>query len=690
MSIKRYEHCVTRLENRGSHPPTKAYVDNLVRGLQDAGVEASWHSAVDPLGRALFPSKVYPNCHPKASLEAFRYLLDSLHAIGRPVLSWYPLNLCRGALDAHPDWVMKFLPMEGVQPNDDYARHYCCYNSPYGDLLPQFAAEVVRDVGFDGLWFDGSTFSNHNTWPTFQPACGCDFCRERFQRDTGLELPTRVDFGSREFRLWVNWRYDVLMGIWKKVTDAVLAVRPDALVCFNNYRRRSSGQFAWSTGIPMRRLDWDMMMSGELDNFPTQADFQMKMHRAYGCQRGVDSWWPLCDHWHIWVPDMEPLTATQAMLAAMAAGGGVCAGIGTEARLVTEPLAAMQTAGASLLPFRDGEPVEYAAIWCSQQAQDFFFSANPEAAFNQMHGANELCLQAHVQSAVVFDDHVAAGDLGRYPVLLAANSACVSRQQAEALRRYVENGGVLVACAEAGQFDELGYAHARPVLDDLLGIVSRRPSVGSATLEFAADSALRRAVGNGLSYSAKFVIAESAAGCQILAQVADRTAGSWDGVETGEPSFARYPGLWRQRVGKGSVVYACLDLFGCHLTEPMARAVRLFRQLLADLVPPAISADAPLCVTLNARRLADGRVAVILHNAPGTVYRYPAPNRNNYLHAPGEIAPLYDLTVCLNGQRCTAATDGLTGRPLKVTGKGTRIHLPRLDTHAVVVLEGVT
>lgn len=687
--IKRYEDCVTRLENRGSYPPTREYVDKLVEGLRIAGIEASWHSAVDPLGRALFPSKVYPNCHPQASLESFRYLIDSLHAIGRPALSWYPLNLCRGILDAHPDWVMKFIPMEGVKPNDEFAKHYCCFNSPYGDLLPQFAAEVVRDIGFDGLWFDGSTYSNHNTGPAFQPACGCDFCRNRFKRDTGLDLPEKVDFSRREFRVWVNWRYDVLMGMWKKVLDAVLAVRPDALVCFNNYRRRSSGQFAWNTGIPMRRLGWDMMMSGELDGFPTQADFQMKMHRAYGCRRGVESWWPLCDHWHVWVPDMEPLTATQAMLSAMSAGGALCTGVGVEARLVTEPLRAMQKAGTSLLPFRDGEPIEYAAIWCSQQTQDFYFQDNPEGAFNQMHGANELCLQAHFQSSVVFDDHVADGDLARYPVLLAANSACVSGRQAGALRRYVEEGGVLFACAEAGQFDELGYPHEHPVLDDLLGIRSRQPSAGNATLEFPHDGPIAKNGCRGLSYSARFVVAEPAPDTEVLAHVADRTTGSWDGIETGTSPFVRYSGLWRRRVGKGWIVYSCVDLFGGHLGEPMARTVAVFRALLTDLVVPMITAEAPLCVTLNARRLADERTAVILHNAPGTVYRYPAPSRSNYIHAPGEIAPLSNLTICLNGMRCRTAVSGLTGKALRVTRNGARIRIPRLETHEVVIIETV-
>lgn len=90
---EKYQDCATRLENRGNAPPTKEYVDNLVAGVLASGVEGVWHSGVDPLGRSLFPSKVFPNCHPQANLEAFHYLIEKLHRIGRPLLSWYPLNM---------------------------------------------------------------------------------------------------------------------------------------------------------------------------------------------------------------------------------------------------------------------------------------------------------------------------------------------------------------------------------------------------------------------------------------------------------------------------------------------------------------------------------------------------------------------------------------------------------------------
>ena len=685
MSIRPYEDCVTRLEHRGTHPPSREYADALVAALDKAGVEASWNSAVDHVGRPLFPSRVFPHCHPQASIEAFRYLIEQLHASGRPVLSWYPLNTCRALLDDHPDWAMEFLPMEGLRPAPEAARNFICFNSPYGELLPQFAMEIVRDVGFDGIFFDGSTMSNQNTQPAFQPGCACPFCRERFKRDTSLDLPAKVDFGSRDFRIWLNWRYDVLMQVWRRVTDAVHAAKPEGVIAFNNYRRRSHAQYGWTTAIPLRRLDIDMIMGGELDTFPAQADFQMKTHKAYGCPHLPETWWPLCNYWHLWCPDVESLPGTQAMLAAMAAGGGVSTGIGVAVDTVIEPLRSMQVSGQTLRAFRRGEPVQYAAIWCSQATQDFHHQNHPEGAWNQMHGANELCLQAHLPSGVIFDDHVTAGELGRYPVILAPNVACVSDQQAHSLQAYVEEGGVLLATSETGCCDELGYRRERPVLDDLLGVAARRPSEGSPTLEVS-NPLLSDAAGRWVSFGGRFVKVTPAAGVEVLADAADQTASSWDGIETGAPPFERTPNLLRRRVGRGWVVYTGVDLFAQHLMEPVPRTIRLFQALLTSTAPPPVTADAPLCVTLNARRMPDGRLAVILHNAPGTMFGYASPMWGNYTHCVGELPVWTGIVVRLNAWRCRGAVSGINGTAFHVRD-GREVLVPRLETHEVLLLD---
>ncbi len=677
--IKPYYQCATRLENRGANPPTKQYVANLVEGLKASGVEATWHSAVDHKGKPLFPSKVFPDCHPQASLEAFKHLLDSVHAIGRPVMSWYPLNLGGGVLTSHPDWQMKFYGIDGTPPNSKEDQYYACINSPYGRLLPQFVAEVVRDVGFDGIWFDGSTFSHHGTWPWFLPGCKCDWCRDQFKKDAGLALPEKIDYENRAFKEWVRWRYEILMNTWKACVDAVLAVRPDAIVCFNNYRRRNPGSFVWNTAIPLRKLGWNCMLSSELDGFPHQADFQMKMYRAYDCAYGAESWWPLCDHWNAWVPDHDPLTAIQAHLGAISAGGAACMGVGVDVKIFAPILKKIQDQAGPRIQFKDGETVEYAALWCSERHQDFACKDNPHLAWNQWHGANELCRQLHLQNSIIFDDHINETDLKRFPVLLVGETKCVSVKQAGVLKNYVEAGGILLACRDAGTLDEWGDLHSQPVLDGLLGIRTRRPGQGSPTLETVSSP------DKWVTYKGSFVVAEPVGDIKLLAKVVERTTSSWDSIEADNTPAPRSDGLWVRSVGKGAIIWAGVDLFGSYLESPSPQMRRLLHHLLTSLRAPKVTLHGPICATVNTRVRPDGTWMIHLHNCPGTAYAYPCPLGGFQTHAPGEVIPIHDLVIRLNGVSVKEAKSGLTNQSFAVADNGSTIKIPRLDLHDVVL-----
>jgi hypothetical protein len=665
------------MEQRGEDPPSKEYVDETIREIKEAGIQAWWFSAVNYTGVPLFPSRAYPKSHPRANREIFYYLIDQAHRAGITVMSWYPMGASTAVTDVHPDWRMRFLGFPGT-PSPETERHYACYNSPYRPALYGLCKEIVGDLGFDGIWFDCSTFSSHSTQPMFQPACCCDYCRKRFFQDTGLEIPTKVDFESRTFRRFLQWRYGVLMEVWRGVVDAAREGNGRATIAFNNYRRRTSGvRLSWNTAIPLRRIDLDAVMSCELDGFSGQADVEMKICRAMGGRKGLETWLFASDYGEV-VPDVEPLNHVQASLGCLSAGGMLSVGVGLGQRntIVTKGMfRKLHSTLEPRMPYLGGKPILYAATLVSQQSMDYDGQNNPDNSWDAAHGANELMQHAHLLSEVVFDDHVEGGDINEFPVLILGNASCMSLAQAKQLTQYVNAGGVLMATHQAGEKDELGYPHLEPVLDELLGIRSRTAGPVRGSYEVL-DPDLKVNESGFITVFGPRTKATPTEEVRVFLQTHERDANH---------TLATWPGAWVRTVGRGAVVYVDADIFPVYLRQPTPTMRKFFARLLGRLAPPPLTLSAPFFVTMNVRQQQEGEWQIHLHNFPGPGYRYPNPPQTQQLGLPGEVVPVGPLTIQVQKGSVLSARLGLSGRALDVGDRRT-IMVPRLELHEVVVV----
>ena len=674
-SVPPYERCITRMEYRGANPPSREYVDETIRGIKDAGIQAWWFSAVDYTGVPLFPSRAYPKSHPQANFEIFKYLIERAHGAGITVMSWYPMVMSTAITDVHPDWRARFLEFHGT-PSPETEHNYACYNSPYREALYGLSKEIVGELGFDGIWFDGATFSNHSTLPMFQPACCCDHCRKRFMQDTGLEIPTKVDFASPTFRRFLPWRYGILMEVWRGVIAAARAANPQATIAFNNYRRRNSGiALTWNTAIPLRQLDLDAVLSTELDGFSGQADIEMKIGRAMGGRKGLETWLAAADY-DTWVPDVDPLNHVQASLGCLSAGGMLAVGVGQTNTTYTRGLfRKLRSTLEPRMPYLGGKPVAYAAALVSQQSMDYDGQEEPVNFWDAAHGMNELMQHAHLLSEVVFDDHIERGDIRMFPVLVLGNASCVSQVQAKRLAAYVEAGGLLIAAHQAGEKDELGYPHPQPVLDELLGVRSRAAGPTRGSYEVL-DPALKVNDSGFLTVFGPRTKVSPTDDARVFLRTHER--------EVNE-TLARYPGAWVRAVGKGKAVYFDADLFSIYLREPTPAMREFFARLLAQLAPPPLSLSAPFFVTMNVRQQKEGEWLIHLHNFPGPGYRYPNPPQSRQLGPPGEVVPVGPLTIDVHQGTVLSARSGVSGREFEVR-HGSTITVPQLDLHDVIIV----
>jgi len=80
----------------------------------------------------------------------------------------------------------------------------------------------------------------------------------------------------------------------------------------------------------------------------------------------------------------------------------------------------------------------------------------------------QALIQARIPFALIFDEHVA--ELSDYQVVVLPDSECLSDAQLSSIRRFVQNGGGLVATEEAGLYDEWRRLRVEPGLRGLVDV----------------------------------------------------------------------------------------------------------------------------------------------------------------------------------------------------------------------------
>jgi hypothetical protein len=137
----------------------------------------------------------------------------------------------------------------------------------------------------------------------------------------------------------------------------------------------------------------------------------------------------------------------------------------------------------------------------------------------------------------------------RFKVIILPKTICLSDREAEALSRFVESGGTLIADHLCGVLDEHGKGRSRGALDDLFGIARNKSAgyLGGSGLteingEYYRKPFLERLTNYGGAYRYKdIVVFERGIKCNLPAQGVK--------VNAGPSAFIR------RKTGKGATVY---------------------------------------------------------------------------------------------------------------------------------------
>ncbi len=694
-----YLETAVRIERRPGIPPyypTREEMLRLIEFVEASGAQAWWYSCAGKGSYPLFPSKYLPSV-PQAEAGLFEWFTEQCHSRDIVIFSWEYLSTSPLTTREHPDWCMQFLqPIEGAYGGriDRHLEVYGnqnpapCFNSPYGELLMDYCVEVIEELGFDGIWFDGCFMGPANTWPGGRIGCCCPRCQKQFKDETGLDLPIFEDWSDPVFRRFIQWRQQFFADYWHRLCQHVRARSKTGLIGLNNFQR-----WPHSTGIgcPLNEVNFDGLSCAEISQQPWQAFLMMKYLRAVSNIHTPELW---MQH-NPYGPNGEPDHMIYFGELCMTAGGFHAEGQPVNPGDNIPTLRAMVDELSPRIPYVGGEPPRFAGIVLSSNTKDFAFAGDDKPTWRSVHGLHNLLMHAHWPSEIILDNQVRLDYLKTFPLVILSDVRCLSDEQARALEDYVKQGGLLLVTAQSGTMDDIGQPREPGVLDDLIGITTRYadrlpPMEVVPNGDWARDlpayfrfwPAGRYATED---YRSDDLWAEFADDVEVLAWGAecDDDAGQSLTTSQEDPQAAPHALVTRQ-VGEGRVIYINRDIGGFYSATPYREYRETVIALLSAYTVPPYAVDALPHVVVTVWKQEDGRLFIHVLSQPQNLRSVaPAPHVDI-----GTVPPTGPVTITLPFA-VKQATRPVTGAPveLKVADGSSTICIENVDRHDVIVVK---
>ena len=339
-----------------------------------------------------------------------------------------------------------------------------CWNTPYRQAYLELVEKVVRDYDVDGLYFDRWTIGYF--WPG-RAVCYCDGCRNGFRKAAGLELPWHerdTDYTAAELAAidrYHSWYQDNLVEIARQVRKLVKSYKNIPLI--------------YNVADPIRMANEDPRIRDCMDGTLYERGNSI-LERAEGvtlARAAGRSVWPYVGEYNNWPRleyngfDFQQQIFTDAMF-----GGGSILALpwgyvrhAANRRFVEYPFGVIKQHEAVLAGLQN---CPYAAVVYGYQDP----AGHAETGTwwktdvrTSSLGAFAALLYGHVQVASVpeslLDD---TEGLRPYKVLYLADVTHLTEKRMENVRRFVRDGGGLVASYAASLYDAPPNAQAGRLL----------------------------------------------------------------------------------------------------------------------------------------------------------------------------------------------------------------------------------
>ena len=394
--------------------------------------------------------------------DPFGYLTAGSRKMNMSVIARTDPHAARqNVYDAHPDWI-------SVTANGEKRRHWAnkdlwvtCAFGPYNfEFMTQVHSEIMERYQPDGIF--SNRWAGHGI-------CYCEHCKQNFKDYSGLDLPRSSNQLDKTFQKYSEWSTNRLKELWMLWDGVIRKAKPASRfipngfpdkvitgqlsdIVFTDHQARSGATLPWSNGkvakelrasIGMKPLGGIFSVGVEeqyrwKDSVQTEAEIQVWV--AEGTANGMRPWFTkfsgvLYDK--RWLDIVDKIYQVHYRI---------------------EPY------------LRNTSPMARVGMVFSEQNRNYGGEAWQQKSGDHALGMYHALIEDRMPFEMVNDRLLDPEHLKPFKLLILPNIASLSSEKCGQIRKFVEDGGSILATFETSLYDESGIRRTDFGLADLFGV----------------------------------------------------------------------------------------------------------------------------------------------------------------------------------------------------------------------------
>jgi hypothetical protein len=396
------------------------------------------------------------------STDPFGYLVEGSRKLNMSIIARTDPHAARqNVYDAHPDWI-------AVTSKGEKRRHWAnkdlwvtCALGPYNfEFMTQVHKEIMERYQPDGIF--SNRWAGHGT-------CYCEHCVKNFRDYSGLELPKNNDPFDKTYQKYLEWNTNRLKELWllwdgiirkeKSTSRFIPNGFPDKVITgqlsdivFTDHQARSGATMPWSNGKVAKELRASIGMK------PLGGIFSVGVEEQYRWKDSVQTEAEV----RVWVAEgtangMRPWFTKFS-------------GVLYDKRWldIVDKIYQVHYRNESYL--RNTYSMARVGMVFSEQNRSYGKETWQQRSGDHSLGMYHALIEERMPFEMVNDRLLDAEHLKQFKLLILPNIATLSKEQCDQLRKFVADGGNIVATYETSLYDEEGRRRIDFGLADMFGI----------------------------------------------------------------------------------------------------------------------------------------------------------------------------------------------------------------------------